>query len=215
MLWSQLGNILPLSSKPAFITSALMGWTLQTFFLCSELHTRFVTRGSRRDNVGRSFPSWFRSFPLFLLLLPPTQSMQSLWKHSPLHSQRPLAAALPVRPPSPYPASKATLTTPTASERLPWRGVSSACRRGGCGPVLAQAAQRTPPTSEAADMSSFPARWPSVLARGLPLKLCLSGISFSALGYSSDFSIHLLNYAYVIVVLYSKFSLFRLLCGPD
>ena len=57
MLWSQLGNILPLSSKPTFITSALMGCTLRTLFLCSELHIRFVTRGSGRDNVGRSsFP---------------------------------------------------------------------------------------------------------------------------------------------------------------
>lgn len=103
MLWSQLGNILPLSSKPTFITSALMGCTLRTLFLCSELHLRFVTRGSGRNNVGRSsFPSWFRSFSLFLFLLL-------------RHSQRPCTS----HPPRVCSPSESTGSSP-ASNHLQW-----------------------------------------------------------------------------------------------
>lgn len=209
MLWSQLGNILPLSSKPTFITSALMGCTLRTLFLCSELHIRFVTRGSGRDNVGRSsFPSWFRSFSLFLFLLlrhsqrplhqPPTQSMQSLWKYWPLPSQQPLAMALPARTPSPYPARKVTLTTPTASEHLPCRGVSSACPAAVDQSWLRQPREQPQP-GRLQTCPPFQPDGPLSWQEG-SLSSCASlGCSFSALGYSSDFSFHFPNYAYVII----------------
>ena len=189
MLWSQLGNILPLSSKPTFITSALMGCTLRTFFLCNELHIRFVTRGSGRDNVGRrSFPSWFRSFPLFLSILAP--SPQSEASAPATHPEY----AVPLKVPAPpQPATTCSGTPSETTITLPRQEGDSYypdclwapalkrcvfCFPSSCGPVLAQAAQRTIPTSEAADMSSFPARWPSVLARRLPLKLYFSGMLF-------------------------------------
>lgn len=118
MLWSQFGNILPLSSKSNLITSsALIGRALYSFFLGSKHDVRLVSRGKKRENAGgRSFLSWFQNFS-FIFLLPsiPLPDASAPDAH-PEH-------AVPQQTLSPTPASDhlaAVFPTGTPSSQVPF-----------------------------------------------------------------------------------------------
>lgn len=137
-MWQHIASQLLICS---ITSSALIGPALDSLFLCSKHDVRFVSRGQRRDNAGRSFLSWFQDCSFVFLLVPiplPEASDQATpGAYSPSAGAQPhptsdhLSAAFPTGTPSPQAstclASKLTLGNTTASEHLPCSSMFPAC----------------------------------------------------------------------------------------